>query len=67
MLRAYEVGETSWGLIRIPLWPSKGAIALGAALLALQYLLDAIKVGVLGLDEAEDEMAEAEAREAAHG
>jgi hypothetical protein len=67
--RAWDVGETAWGLIRIPLWPTKGVIALGALLLAGQFLLDAIKVGALGLDEEEGEMTAvaAEEREALDG
>lgn len=44
---AFTIGETAWGVIRIPLWPSKSVITLGAALLSIQFLLDTIRVGFL--------------------
>lgn len=46
--RAFAIGETAWGVIRIPLWPVKSIIVLGAALLSIQYLLDTIRIGLIG-------------------
>tara|TARA_B110000240_G_C13475795_1_gene442977 strand:+ start:456 stop:1016 length:561 start_codon:yes stop_codon:yes gene_type:complete len=44
-LRSWNVGEEVWGAtIRFPLWPVKGVIPIGAGLLSLQFLLDAIRV-----------------------
>jgi TRAP-type C4-dicarboxylate transport system permease small subunit len=46
-LRSYQIGEAVWGAaLRFPLWPVKGAITLGAALISIQFLLDAIRVGL---------------------
>jgi TRAP-type mannitol/chloroaromatic compound transport system permease small subunit len=42
-VRSYNLNEQEWGLIRFPLWPVKISIFVGVALLALQYLLDAIR------------------------
>lgn len=44
-LRAWNVGEEVWGAsVRFPLWPVKAMIPLGAGLLSLQFLLDALRV-----------------------
>ena len=44
-LRAWIIGEEVWGAsLRFPLWPVKGIIPLGAALLSGQFLLDALRV-----------------------
>lgn len=68
-LRAWNVGETAWGLIRIPLWPTKGVISLGALLLSGQFFLDALKLGFYGADDEEGGMTavSAEEREALGG
>jgi len=42
-VRSFELNEQEWGVIQLPIWPVKSAIALGTALIALQYLLDAIR------------------------
>lgn len=44
--RAWSVGETSWGALPLPIWPSKMAVSLGAALLSLHFLLDAAAVAL---------------------
>lgn len=36
-LQSFERGVTSWSSLRAPLWLPQGALALGAALLALQF------------------------------
>jgi TRAP-type C4-dicarboxylate transport system permease small subunit len=68
-MRAWNVGETAWGLIRIPLWPTKWVISIGAMLLAGQFFLDALKLGLYGTEEEESEMTAvaAEEREALDG
>lgn len=53
-LRSYNVNENAWGSVRFPIYPSKGAVALGMALLSIQFLLDAIRVGVFGMPDEED-------------
>jgi TRAP-type C4-dicarboxylate transport system permease small subunit len=55
-LRAFRISETAWGVIRIPLWPSKGVITAGAVLLAIQYLLDAVRILLLGAIDRESEV-----------
>jgi TRAP-type C4-dicarboxylate transport system permease small subunit len=39
--KSIAIGEIQRGSIRYPLWPIKGAIAFGMALLTLQFLIDA--------------------------
>lgn len=51
-LSAWHVGETAWGSIRFPIWPSKFMVALGAGLLAVQFTLDALRLAFFGLDGA---------------
>jgi TRAP-type C4-dicarboxylate transport system permease small subunit len=53
-LRSYSVDEHAWGTVRFPIYPSKGAVALGMALLAIQFLLDTIRVGVFGIGVVEE-------------
>lgn len=38
--RSYAVGEFSSGIVNFPIWPAKGALALGASLMAAQCLWD---------------------------
>lgn len=66
-LRAYTVGETAWGLVRFPIWPSKMGVALGSALLSLQFALDIIKSVIDGDDGAEALAPGATGAEATHG
>lgn len=56
-LRAWTVGEEVWGAsVRFPLWPVKAMIPLGAGLLSLQFLLDAVRVLVFRAVREEDEI-----------
>ncbi len=36
-------GESSFGIVRFPIWPSRIAVALGFALLALQIVVDIVR------------------------
>ena len=45
--KSIAIGEIERGSIRYPLWPIKGAIAFGMALLTVQFLIDAA-VAALG-------------------
>lgn len=57
-LRAYRIGEEVWGAaFRFPLYPVKAAIPVGAALLSIQFALDAIRVGVFRHTFPHDEIA----------
>lgn len=57
-LRAWNVGEEVWGAsVRFPLWPVKAVIPLGAALLSLQFLLDAVRVLVFRVVLVQDDIA----------
>ena len=38
---AYQIGEESVGMVRVPLWPSRFAIPLGCFFLATQFTIDA--------------------------
>lgn len=51
-LRSWNVGETAWGSIRFPIWPSKFMVTFGAALLAVQFTLDAARLAFFGIDGA---------------
>jgi TRAP-type transport system small permease protein len=42
-LRSFKLNEQQWGVIVFPVWPVKASIAVGMALLSLQFLLDAIR------------------------
>ena len=49
-LRSYNMNEQVWGAtIRFPVWPSKMAISLGTGLLAIQFLLEAVR-GIVAPD-----------------
>lgn len=57
--KSFAIGEIERGSIRYPLWPVKGVIALGMALLTLQFLIDALLVALGGtLPNAESEQIE---------
>jgi len=49
-LFSYAKGETSYGLVNFPLWPSRIVVAFGLALLWLQLLLDGLIFFRDGLD-----------------
>lgn len=56
-LRSWQVGEEVWGAaFRFPLYPVKAALPVGAALVSLQFVLDAIRVGVFGQSLPHDEI-----------
>ncbi len=40
--QSYSFGEQEWGEVVFPLWPMKFVVFFGIALLAIQFLLDAI-------------------------
>ena len=46
--KSIAIGEIQRGSIRYPLWPIKGTIAFGMALLTLQFLIDAAVAAVGG-------------------
>jgi TRAP-type C4-dicarboxylate transport system permease small subunit len=58
-LRSWQVDEHAWGTVRFPLYPSKAAIAVGTALLGIQFLLDAIRIGVFNMSGPHQDMPEA--------
>lgn len=42
-LRSYNMNELTWGsTIQFPVWPSKVVVSVGALLLVIQFLLDAL-------------------------
>jgi len=41
--RSYLINEQEWGVITFVVWPIKSTIAIGLALLSIQFLLDAIR------------------------
>ena len=54
--KSFAIGEIERGSIRYPLWPVKGAIAFGMALLTIQFLIDAALAALGGaLPEADPE------------
>ncbi len=54
--KSIAIGEIERGSIRYPLWPVKGAIALGMVLLTIQFLIDAVLAALGGaLPEADPE------------
>jgi TRAP-type C4-dicarboxylate transport system permease small subunit len=56
-LRAWNVGEEVWGAsVRFPLWPVKAMIPLGAGLLSLQFMLDAVRVLVFRAVREQDDI-----------
>lgn len=46
--KSFAIGEIERGSIRYPLWPVKGAIAFGMALLTVQFLIDALLLALGG-------------------
>jgi TRAP-type C4-dicarboxylate transport system permease small subunit len=66
-LRAWNVGEEVWGAsVRFPLWPVKAMIPLGAALLSVQFLLDAVRVLVFRVVRDTDEIVGGASAEVLH-
>lgn len=41
-------GESSWGIVIVPIWPARIAITVGCALLSVQALLDCLRAIVRG-------------------
>jgi TRAP-type C4-dicarboxylate transport system permease small subunit len=54
--QAYSFNEQEWGEVVFPLWPMKFVVFIGIALLAIQFLLDAIAETVMPI-AADDERA----------
>jgi TRAP-type C4-dicarboxylate transport system permease small subunit len=54
--QAYSFNEQEWGEIVFPLWPMKFVVFFGIALLAIQFLLDAIAETMMPI-AADDERA----------
>ena len=54
--QSYSFGEQEWGEVVFPLWPMKFVVFFGIALLALQFLLDAIAETMMPI-AADDERA----------
>lgn len=52
-MRSYSINEQAWGSVRFPIYPSKGAVALGMGLLSVQFLLDFIRVAVFRMKDEE--------------
>jgi TRAP-type C4-dicarboxylate transport system permease small subunit len=51
-MRSYRMNEMVWGAaIRFPLYPAKMAVSLGALLIAIQFLLDAILLSFFPEDD----------------
>lgn len=46
--KSWRIGELERGSIRFPIWPIKGAVVFGLALLSIQFLIDAIYVALGG-------------------
>ncbi|MCP8938758.1 TRAP transporter small permease [Alsobacter sp. SYSU M60028] len=65
--RAYRMGESAWGVVRFPIWPSKFAVSLGAGLLCVQFLLDFVRVCLFGAHDDEDVHVTPEEEVAFHG
>lgn len=66
-LRSYQIHEQAWGTIRFPIWPAKGAVAFGAALLSIQLLLDFLRVSVFHIIDEADEVSHDPEAEVAEG
>ena len=54
--QAYSFNEQEWGEIVFPLWPMKFVVFVGIAMLAFQFLLDAIAETIMPI-AADDESA----------
>ena len=58
-MKSLAIGEMERGSIRFPLWPIKFAVFVGLALLAIQFLLDAVHAALGGsLADADAELVE---------
>jgi TRAP-type C4-dicarboxylate transport system permease small subunit len=44
-ISSFERSEITYGLIEVPIWPSRAIIAFGFALLVLQFIADVIHLG----------------------
>jgi len=55
--QAYSFNEQEWGTVVFPLWPMKFVVFIGIALLAVQFLLDAIAETMMPI-AADDERAQ---------
>lgn len=57
-MQSYAMNEQEWGAVRFPIYPVKFVVFLGLALLALQFLLSALRVWcrppAAGLPESEE-------------
>lgn len=42
-MESYRIGEEEWGSIRYPIWPIKFVVCFGLLLLAIQFVLSAIR------------------------
>jgi len=40
-INAFQIGEESVGMVRVPLWPSRFAVPIGSFFLATQFTIDA--------------------------
>ncbi len=40
-IQAWEVGEQTAGMVRVPLWPARFAVSVGSFMLAVQFAADA--------------------------
>jgi TRAP-type C4-dicarboxylate transport system permease small subunit len=54
--QAYSFNEQEWGEVVFPLWPMKFVVFIGIAMLAIQFLLDAIAETIMPI-AADDESA----------
>jgi len=67
-LRSWRIGDEVWGAaFRFPLWPVKAALPLGATLIAVQFLLDAARIGLFRHCLPHDEITGTDSAGAAHG
>jgi TRAP-type C4-dicarboxylate transport system permease small subunit len=52
VIESFRVDEYVWGAnVRFPLYPIKGVMFLGFLMLAVQFLLDMVKVSLFGIEE----------------
>ncbi len=58
VLKSWTIGELERGAVRFPLWPVKGVVFLGLALLAVQFLLDAVWAALGGAEPGAAEVLE---------
>lgn len=55
-VKSLAIGELERGSIRFPIWPVKFAVFFGLALIAIQFLLDALWIAVGGKTETSEVM-----------